>query len=406
MKLLAAAMSLFVLSGCGPASTSSTGSAARTVQPSMSPPTVTTQPSARPPSLATQLNCGTEFSTARDMVLNLFPSTGSSGAVLEVLDVTDPLKPRLMCTLIPADGGEFGASSHEVFFWSGNMIGSADLAAGTIAAVGEVPQGSTVGAYDRTHRQVAYTVPGDGDGFTRHLLVLGGQDRTLYVQQPIGGHGGPPCGPYGQLQFSPDGTELLDYSTFRPVSGPANLMVFKSDGTILFQQAGISFGIWAPSGSVLYFAVAGSQGFTGEIDSLDGSGHRSSVATGLHAFCWPAMAPEGGSLVLDTYDASAPGQATGGLPHLWRIDLASGTASQLTAATTSHAAFVAPAVVWAYEETPCDCGPGGASAPDGVVLAHDLVKGTDAQVDTSTLLPGIGLPNPPMGYDVRDRWFG
>ena len=356
--------------------------------------------------MATHLDCGAGFSAAPDMVLNLFPATGSSPSLLEVVDVTDPLKPRLMCTLIPANGGEFGGSSHVVVFWSGNTIGSADLAAGTIALVGEVPQGSVVGAYNQARHEVAYTEPGEADGFTRHLVQLGGQDRTLYVQQPIGGHGGPPCGPYGQLQFSPDGMELLDYNTFRPMSGPPNLLVFKSDGSLLFQQAGISFGAWGPAGSVLYFAGASSQGFTGEIDSVDEAGHRSSVATGLRSFCWPVMAPDGGSIVFDAYDTSAPGQATGGLPHLWQIELASRTALQLTTAFTSHAAFVGPSVVWAEEETPCNCGPGGPSAPDGVVLAHDLSTGTDAKVDTSALLPGIGLPNPPMGFDVRDRWFG
>ena len=340
------------------------------------------------------------------MVLNLFPATGSSPSLLEVLDVTDPLKPRLMCTLSPADGGEFGGSSHVVVFWSGNTIGSADLAARTIALVGEVPQGSFVGAYNQAQREAAYTEPGEGDGFTRHLVQLGGQDRTLYVQQPIGGHGGPTCGPYGQLQFSPDGRELLDYNTFRPVSGPANLLVFKSDGSLVFQQVGISFGGWGPAGTVLYFAGASSQGVTGEIDSVDEAGHRLSVVSGLRSFCWPVMAPDGRSIVFGVYDPPAPGQATLGLPHLWRIDLASHTASQLTTAVTSHAAFVGPAVVWADEETACDCGPGGPSAPDGVVLAHDLAKGTEAKVDLGSLVPGIGLPNPPVGFDVRDHWFG
>lgn len=369
--------------------------------------TRTTQPSRSPePVLATEVQCGLGFSAAADMVLNRFPATASSPSLLEVLDVTDPLKPRLMCTLIPADGGEFGQTSHEVVFWLRNTIGVADLASGKVMPLAEVPQGSTVGAYNRMQRQVAYTEPGEGDGFTRHLLQLGGQDRTLYTQQPIGGHGGPSCGPYAQLRFSPDGTALLDYATFRPTTGPANLQVFKTDGSLVFQQVGISFGQWAPTGRTLYFAVAGPQGLTGEIDSVDGAAHRVAVVSGLANFCWPVMAPDGRSLAFDANDRSASGQATGGMPHLWRLDLETGTASRLTTAITSRPSFVGPAVVWANEEKPCDCGPGGLSGPDGVVLAHDLTKGTDARVDMSALVPGIGLPStPPLGFDVLDGWF-
>lgn len=351
----------------------------------------------------TQLNCGTGFTTAPDMVLNRYP--GSSPPLLEVLDTTDPLKPRLLCTLIPADGGEFGRSSHEVVFWLRNELGLADLAAGTITTIGKVPPGASIGTYSRSRGDVVYTVPGEADGFTRHLLQSSGPDRTLYTQQPIGGHGGPPCGPYSQHQFSPDSTALLDYTTFRPTTGPANLMLFKTDGTLIFQQTGQSFGLWAPTGSVLYFGVSGAQGFTGEIDITDGAGHRTIVATGLRDVCWPAMAPGGGGIVFDAYDTSAPGQATGGLPHLWRLDLATHRATQLTTAMTSHPVFVGREVVWANEEKPCDCGPGGASAPDGVVLAHDLVKGSDSTVDLSAIVPGIGGPAQPIVYDVLDAWF-
>lgn len=338
------------------------------------------------------------------MALYRFAPTPSTPSVLEVLDVTNPLKPALMCTLIPADGGQFGQSSDEVVFWVGTTIGTADLRAGKVLRLGDVPAGSAVGAYDRTQRQVAYTEPGEADGFARHLLRLGGQDRTLYVQQPIGGHGGPPCGPYAQLQFSPGGTELLDYSTFRPTTGPANLLLFKSDGSLIFQQTGISFGQWAPAGDVLYFAVSGASGFTGEIGSVDATGHRVAVATGLASFCWPVIAPDGRSLVFDAYDTSAPGQATGGLPHLWRLDLDSGAATQLASAVSSHPVFIGPAVVWSNEEQPCQCGPGGASAVDGVILAYDLSTGGAARVDMSLTVPGIGAPPAGLG-DVLDVRF-
>ena len=54
---------------------------------------------------------------------------------------------------------------------------------------------------------------------------------------------------------------------------------------------------------------------------------------------------------------------------------------------------------------PLNCGPACAIASEGVVLAHNLVTGTDAKVDTSALVPGIGLPSIAFGSDVVDGWF-
>ena len=44
------------------------------------------------------------------------------------------------------------------------------------------------------------------------------------------------------------------------------------------------------------------------------------------------------------------------------------------AATSTEPVFVSPSVVWSSEEKPCQCGPGGSSAPDGKVIAHNLQR--------------------------------
>jgi hypothetical protein len=249
----------------------------------------------------------------------------------------------------------------------------------------------------------------EAGGMSTHLYQFGADppDRTLYTQDPVGGHGGVPGGPNDQLQFSPDGTELLDYWTFRPTSGPANLLVFRADASIVLQESGLVSGVWAPTAAVLYFAVSIPAGPTLDIDSLSATGQRSRVASGLNGYHWPVMAPDGRSIIYDTYDISAPGQATGGLPHLWRLDLSAHTTSQLTSAVSTEPVFAGPTIVWSNEEKPCQCGLGGASAPDGAIDAHDLSVSRDAVVDMTLTVPGIGAPGVFASTGlVLDVWFG
>ena len=260
-------------------------------------------------------------------------------------------------------------------------------------------------AFSPDGTEFAYRVFDDAGGLKMHLRIAG-QDRVLYTQEPVGGHGGPPYGPYDQLQFSPDGTELLDFWMFRPTSGPLNLLVFKSDGSILFQESGTVSGVWSPTENLLYFSVLAQSGLPSEVDSLDPAGQRATVVSGLKGYFWPVMAPNGGAIIYDTYDTSVPGQATGGLPHLWRLDLSAHSSSQLGSSVSSRPVFVEPTFVWSNEEKPCECGPGGASAVDGVVIAHDVIANRDATVDMALTVPGIGAPAVmPSTGSVLDAWF-
>jgi len=235
----------------------------------------------------------------------------------------------------------------------------------------------------------AYTIDGRTAGTSTHLYVAR-TDRTLFTEPMLGGHGGPPYGPVGQLEFSADGRYLLEYELFRPQPAPPNFLVYARDGSLAFQSAGAKFGAWAPSGSTLYFLVSSQQGgIGGEVHSWTPSGGEVTVARGLTTYFWPRAAPTGRVLVFDAYDTSAPGEATGGLPHLWQLDLSTGTARQLSTASSTKTVFVGATSLWSDEETRCSCGPGGASMPTGRVLPHDLASGHDAVVDLTplTLIP-------------------
>jgi hypothetical protein len=107
--------------------------------------------------------------------------------------------------------------------------------------------------------------------------------------------------------------------------------------------------------------------------------------------------------VYDAYNSDP----CGGVPHLWTFDLASAGASQLSTAISAEPVFMSQTIVWSNEQKIGQCGPGGESGPDGVILALDMGTGRDSVVDTTQTVPGIGgppLPLPSTGY-VLDVWF-
>jgi hypothetical protein len=168
---------------------------------------------------------------------------------------------------------------------------------------------------------------------------------------------------------------------FRPTTGPANLMVFRRDGSVVLQEFG-SVAVWGPTGSTLYVSVPGSAGPIAELDKIVGyPAVQIVVTTRLNGYSWPAVAHDGASIVYNAPDSSVP--TCGGLPHLWSVELGTGNVTQLSKAVSSTPVFVGPDVVWANEEKLGQCGPGGPSQPDGVILAHDLKTGLDTPVDMS-----------------------
>lgn len=320
--------------------------------------------------------------------------------------MSNPLKPNLACTLMPAYGAHF-LSATKLAFWFGDQLGTADLGSGAITQTARLPTGAGTGAFSADGRKFAYRSYDDATGTITLHLYVNGSDRTLYIQEPMGGHGGPGAsfGPSDQLEFSPDGSLLLDYMLFRPPSGPPNLIVFRADGSIVFQTTGGSGGTWSPTGNKLFFYAANQSGLAGDLDELDTTGQPQVVASGLHGMNWLRMSPDGSGIIYNASDNSVPD--CGGVPHLWRFDLATGRATQISSAISSDPYFIQSNVVWSDEQKLSDCGPGGPSTPDGVILAHDLSTGKDAPVDTTLTVPGIGGPqlSPPTTFYLLDSWF-
>jgi hypothetical protein len=388
MRVAVAAAAVLAMAGCQasgtPTATRPTPSAVQTVNPSAAP---TAGPSPTGATFPAQLNCDRPVTATHALVL--FEYANSS--VLGVLDVTDPLKPNLLCWLSGAKGGRFVQASTQIAFWMDDKLGTADLASGKVVQTDTLPAVPAEGFFSGDGALFAYRVGDDTNaGLTTHLYRRADhRDLALYTQAPIGGHGGPPYGPQDQLTFSPDSKELLDYYEFRPLSGtPPHFIVFRAaDGSVAYQLDTGAFGAWSPTGSTVYFFVRGEQGFIGELDSVGPSGQAQTVVTSINGFFWPRATPDGAGIIYDAYDST-------GLPHVWRLDLATKGVVQLTAKLSSIPVFVTRSTIWMDEEKPCDCGPGGVSTLDGTILAHNLGSAADTLVDTSRTAPGVGAPQP------------
>ena len=367
-------------------------------------PAADPSPSSSPATSATKLTCGDSHIGAKAFAIYKYAMTSPW---VELLDVSNPVKPNLACTLMPANGAHI-LSDTKLAFWNGDQLGTADLSSGTpIALTARLAGRADTGAFNNDGTKFAYRTY-DAAGAMRLQVFSKGSDLTLYVQQPMGGHGGPgpSAGPFDQLAFSPDGSLLLDYMLFRPPSGPPNLRVFRADGSIVFQTAGATGGVWSRTGSTLYFYTYNLSGpVTGDLNKLDASGQRQVVASGLPVMNWAHTSPDGTGIIYNTFDSSVPD--CGGVPHLWRFDLATGSATQISSAISSDPFFIQPNVVWSDEQKITACGPGGPSYPDGVILAHDLTTGKDVTVDTTLVVPGIGGPQlPPVTtFYLLDTWF-
>jgi hypothetical protein len=397
MRVAIAAVAVLALAGCQASGSSGarTASAPRTAIPVSAAPTEPPSPTAA--AFPSQLNCDRPVTATHGLAL--FEYANSS--VLGVLDVSNPLKPVLLCWLSGAKGGRFNQSATQIVFWIDDKLGTADLTSGKVVQTDTLPAVPFEGSFSSDGMQFAYRVGADPNaGLSTHLYRRGDhRDLTLYSQGPTGLHGGPPYGPLDQLTFSPDNKELLDFYEFRPASGtPPRFMVFRTaDGSVAYQLETAAFGAWAASGSTVYFFVQGEQGFVGELDSVGPSGQAQTVVASINGFFWPRATPDGAGIVYDAYDSA-------GLPHLWRLDLATKGVAQLSTALSSKPVFATRTTIWTDEEKPCDCGPGGASAPDGSIMAHNVSSASDTLVDTSHTAPGVGAPQPST-IGIVDVWY-
>jgi hypothetical protein len=315
---------------------------------------------------------------------------------LVVFDAVNPVRPAQDCILSPAAGGRFIAGTR-IAFWLGNSLRVADIGTGEVAVTATLPANPTAGTFSRDGSLFAYRVGDDTNGLSTHLFIAG-HDRTLVTRAGIGGHGGSPYGPLSQLEFSADGKYLLSVDSLDAnfASGPPNFLIYDQNGSTVFQSAIAAFGRWAMQGNKLYFLAAlPAHGISGDLHSWDPISGDLPIAHGLSSYFWPTVSPDNRRLLFNTYDSR-------GLPYLWNVDLATGVFAQLATGINTHPVFVGTSTAWSNEEELCNCGPGGASAPDGKLVSHDLRTGNE----TSFSLAGFGQLGGADTYFILDVWLG
>lgn len=366
----AALVAIYALTACAGGGTTAGAPPAPTSSPSPSTAAGTSSsptPIPPPPDMpfTTQLDCARPVTTAHGLALYALYTTPPR---IEVLDVSHAWQPALVCMLSPAQGGSFDQAPNQVVFWIGAKLGSADLTTGKAVQTAQLPAEPSEGVFSRDGATFAYRATDDTAGsFSTHIFG-GGRDHTLYHEGPVT----PPSvfpfvrGPFGKLEFSADGTELLDFVASRPASGLDKFLVYKTSGILgsgaatdtsrIFQSNTASTSVWSPTGSTLYFFVESNPGPTGRLVSLDRTGRQQTLASGMTGLLEAQMSPTGGSILYDNY-VTPSGDTCGGVPHLSTFDLASRQTSQLSTAISWLPVFITPTVVWSIEGHPSQCGP-------------------------------------------------
>jgi hypothetical protein len=401
-----------VLAGCTsapaasspPSSTPSLSPAASSIPSALSAAPASPSPTDQP--TATTVNCTHPYNSTHGVALVSY-----AGAI-GVLDVSNGLKPFLLCWFSPAQGAAFDQAAKQVVFWAGNHLGAIDLAAGKVTMTDTLPATPWEGVFSHDGSLFAYRTGDDTTGMSTHVYH-GGVDRVLYTEAGLGGHGGPSWGPLDRLEFSADDQYLLDFYEFRPASGPDRLLIYQTGAILVSSVPPDSLrrlsvnqaepGAWSTKGSALFYYVPPTGSTPGKVLWWEPSGVLE-LASGIGSWSWPVVQPQGSELYYNEWVSTVPNDQCGGLPHLWRIDLGDGKPSQASDAVASHPVFVTPSFVWMNEEKLTGCGIGGESAPDGVILGYDLANGSTKQVDMSLAVPGVGAPQSNSG-SVVDVWL-
>jgi hypothetical protein len=314
---------------------------------------------------------------------------------IAVMDVADPLHPFQICSLNNAVGGRF-VSATKIAFWESTFVGTADLVTNSVNWSRAFVDAPTALVFSPDGSKWAYQTGDPTRGMTIHLVVAG-KDETLVTMPQIAGTVLPPWGPFSKMQFSAHGDYLLTYTAFaNPAGGQPDFEVFGMDGSVAFRSALANLGTWSRTVNRLYLlAAAKAGGIGGRVGSWEPGGAPAQLSGTLSSYFWPAVSPDDAKLVFNSYDAN-------NLPRLWRLDIATGKVVQISGGISTEPVFVSPGIVWSSEEQACQCGAAGSSAPDGKVVAHDLLSGTDTLVADFT---GFTLSAAPT-RDILDVWLG
>ncbi len=293
-------------------------------------------------------------------------------------DVSDPLHPRLLCSVANTSTHLFTGDTFEYLKpVSATDVMLHSLGSGNESHAGSFPFSVTSGSWLPDQSVTAYTTQVAPDNAN---YPSGGVEVWLYSQRQTAplytyraGIGDCICRfglPSPVVSVSPDGGYVVAGSIAGKGSEP--LAVYRvSDRTRVATLDQTVYGaLWDRGGHRLFLNRFGlpSQSWTPE------SGVSTLAGAASFSFL-PGLSPDGSQVAYSAY----PDSNNAVQPRVWVYDLKSASTHMLVDQSRSQALFVKDGWVWYLDEVLCSDCPGGTS-PSGKVYAMNLATGTEQTV--------------------------
>lgn len=372
------------IAACSPTSGAQAVATPSQVPTTVSSPVTTPSPNpeaSAPPVPPPSLVCSGQYQTGHPLFVgSAFSLAGYES--LNVLDVSDPLAPTLVCAInnapYPIQRIQWLSRSEFVLVANGQppALLRVDVSARSITTIRALPGNTYLAAFS-PDRALLATMDSDAAGSRIARLYGPSATRTLATYPPAGGHGGTIYGFGGPtIAFSPDGSLVLavDYEANYADRNVPDLQIFDLQGNQVFWSSGGTWAVWV--GSSLYYNGGGSKVYRWEL-------YGQPVQVMANGWMEPAVSPDGHRLAFLAFPPVTNGSSTF---NLQTMDTRSGAVSTLAATGLRiDPIFVTPTVIWVSELVQCDNCYGGNTA-SGKVFAYDLAGGTVREVNLPELL--------------------
>jgi hypothetical protein len=306
---------------------------------------------------------------------------GTQASPSLLYDVTDPVHPRLLCTIsnttahLTGDAFEYlkpvSATETDVILHS--LYNSIEV------VVGRFPFEVAYGSWLPDLSVMAYTTPGPNSDYSGTTQVwLYSQRRTALVYTYPIGIGDCICRfglPPPVLAVSPDGQYLV--AGWLAGKGSVPLAVYRiADRTrVKTLDPSVRSAFWARAGHQLFlqrFGYAASQSWTPE--------HGVAALRGAADWAFlPGSSPDGNRVAYTAY----ADPSTSLKLRAYVYDVSAGSTRMLINKLRSQVLFIKDGWVWYLEEVTCDpqkCGAPWGTQPSGKVLAMNLSTGVEQVV--------------------------
>jgi hypothetical protein len=315
----------------------------------------------------------------------MFLMSSAWTSVQILYDVTDPVRPRLLCTIANTSAHLFTGDTFEylkpVSATETDVMLHA-LGSGNESHAGKFPFYVTSGSWLADQSVMAYTMPQAPDNAN---YPSGGMQVWLYAQRRTAllytyrtGIGDCICRfglPSQVLAVSPDGQYVVAGRLAGKGSEPLAIYRVSDRTKVTSLDPSILGAFWDRTGHRLFltsFAPTAAQSWTPEVGV--------SSLTGAAAWSFfPGVSPDGSKVAYTAY----PDPSNQVDPRVYLYDVKAATTRVLVDQSRTQGIFVKDGWVWTLDERTClpsdSCGP-IATTPSGRVYAMDLSTGAEKEI--------------------------